>query len=285
MKDITAHEKDRDCIAMNIITKVVYIWAGIQIVAGVSLFVGTTYMATSFFPAIKNAIRQTGENLSEAATALRGNNAFYCASATNLFALSESMEDVARNFDVIGREVMKTGEKIHFDVPVLDKVNEIGYSVHAIGKDIINVAASIRKEREVKDDYRNVVYPQNSSALNDTAETMEGVSRLMQTGSAMEGLSLYVCLLGVLLSLLFVMNGVILVLMQSLHIHSTGVLDCKVPRCRQQCCGSTSLSRPNNASKAAAPSAAVCDIIKSFFGDACKRIPRGQDNVAEGCER
>lgn len=270
---------------MNIRVKAIYIWAGIQIVVGLSLFVGTTYMATSFLPTIKKAVRQTGENLSEAATALRGNNAFYCASATNMFALSESMEDVARNFDVIGREVMKTGEKIHFDVPVLDKVNEIGYSVHAIGKDIMNVAASIRKEREVIDDYRNVAHPKNSNALNDTAETLEGLSWLMQDESAIDGFSLYVCLLGVLLSLLFAMNGVFLVLMSSLHIHFTGVLDCKVPRCRQQCCGSTSLSRPNNASKAAAPSAAVCDIIKSFFGDACKRIPRGQDNVAEGCER
>ena len=234
MKDITAYEKDHDCIAMNIRVKAIYIWAGIQIVVGLSLFVGTTYIATSFFPAIKNAIRQTGENLSEAATALRGNNAFYCASATNLFALSESMEDVARNFDVIGREVMKTGEKIHFDVPVLNKVNDVGDSVHAIGIDILNVATAMRKEREVIEDYRNVVHPQNSNALNDTAETLEDVSGFMQDGSAIDGCSLYVCLLGVLLSLLFVMNGVILVLMSSLHSHSTLVSDSDVPRGCQQ---------------------------------------------------
>ena len=210
---------------MNIRVKAVYIWAGIQIVVGLSLFVGTTYMATSFLPTIKKAVRQTGENLSEAATALRGNNAFYCASATNLFALSESMEDVARNFDVIGREVMKTGAKIHFDVPVLNKVNDVGNSVHAIGIDILNVATAMRKEREVIEDYRNVVHPQNSNALNDTAETLEDVSGFMQDGSAIDGFSLYVCLLGVLLSLLFVMNGVILFLMPSLHSHSTVVSD------------------------------------------------------------
>ena len=168
-------------------------------------------MATSFLPTIKNTARQTGENLAEAATALRGNNAFYCVSATNLFALSESMEDVARNFDVIGREVMKTGAKIHFDVPVLNKVNDVGNSVHAIGKDIINVATAIRKEREVIEDYRNVVHPQNSNALNDTAKTLEDVSGLMQDGSAVDVFSLYVCILGGLLSLLFVMNGIMLV--------------------------------------------------------------------------
>ena len=178
---------------------------------GLLLFVGTAYMATSFLPTIKNTARQTGENLAEAATALRGNNAFYCVSATNLFALSESMEDVARNFDVIGREVMKTGAKIHFDVPVLNKVNDVGNSVHAIGKDIINVATAIRKEREVIEDYRNVVHPQNSNALNDTAETLEDVSGLMQDGSAIDGFVLYICLLGGLLSLLFVMNGIVLV--------------------------------------------------------------------------
>ena len=196
---------------MSMRVKAIYIWASIQIVIGLLLFVGTAYMATSFLPSIKDAARQTGENLAEAATALRGNNAFYCASATNLFALSESMEDVARNFDVIGREVMKTGAKIHFDVPVLNKVNDVGNSVHAIGKDIINVATAIRKEREVIEDYRNVVHPQNSNALNDTAETLEGVSGLMQDGSAIDGFVLYICLLGGLLSLLFVMNGIVLV--------------------------------------------------------------------------
>ena len=192
---------------------------------GLLLFVGTAYMATSFLPTIKNTARQTGENLAEAATALRGNNAFYCASATNLFALSESMEDVARNFDVIGREVMKTGAKIHFDVPVLNKVNDVGNSVHAIGKDIINVATAIRKEREVIEDYRNVVHPQNSNALNDTAKTLEDVSGLMQDGSAVDVFSLYVCILGGLLSLLFVMNGVILISTPSFFGHSTVVSD------------------------------------------------------------
>lgn len=195
-------------------------------------------MTTSFLPAIKKAVRQTGENLSEAATALRGNNAFYCASATNLFALSESMEDIARNFDVIGREVMKTGAMIHFDVPVLNKVNDVGNSVHAIGKDFINVAAAIRKERDVIDDYRNVVHPQNCNALNDTAETLEEVSGLMQTGSAIDGFSLYACLIGALLSLPFVMNSVILVLMSSLHSHSTLVSDRDVPRGLQRGGGS-----------------------------------------------
>ena len=192
---------------------------------GLLLFVGTAYMATSFLPMIKNAARQTGENLAEAATALRGNNAFYCASATNLFALSESMEDVARNFDVIGREVMNTGAKIHFDVPVLNKVNDVGSSVHAIGRDIINVATALRKEREVIEDYRNVVHPQNANTLDDTAETLTDLSGLLQDGSTVDGFLLYICLLGGLLSLLFVINGVFLVSMPSLHGHSTGVLD------------------------------------------------------------
>ena len=191
--------------------KAIYIWASIQIVIGLLLFVGTAYMATSFLPAIKNAARQTGENLAEAATALRGNNAFYCASATNLFALCESMTGVAHNFDVIGRDVMKMGTMIHFDMPLLNKLNDVGNSVHAIGKDIINVATAIRKERDVIEDYRNVVHPQNSNTLNDMAGTLTDLSGLLQDGSAADVFSLYVCMLGGLLSLLFVMNGTVLV--------------------------------------------------------------------------
>ena len=196
---------------MSMKVKAIYIWASLQIVIGLLLFAWTAYMATSFLPTIKNEVRQTGENLAEAASALRGNNAFYCASATNLFALGESMEDVAQNFDVIGRDVMKAGARIHFDVPVLNKVNDVGNSVHAIGEVIINVAAALRKERDVIEDYRNVVHPQNSNTLNDTAETLTDMSELMQDGAAIYGFLLYICLLGGLLSLLFVMNGTVLV--------------------------------------------------------------------------
>lgn len=196
---------------MNMRAKAIYVWAGIQIVIGLLLFAWTSYMMTSFLPAIRNAVRQTGENLAEAATALRGCSAFYCASATNLFALGESMEGVAQNFDVIGRDVMKTGAGIHFDVPVLNKVNDVGRSVHAIGEVIINVAAALRKERDVIEDYRNVVHPQNSNMLNDTAETLTDMSELAQDGLAIDGFLLYICLLGGLLSLLFVMNGTVLV--------------------------------------------------------------------------
>ena len=195
-------------------------------------------MTTSFLPAIRNAVRQAGENFAEAATALRGCNAFYCASATNLFALGESMEDVAQNFDVIGRDVMKAGARIHFDVPVLNKVNDVGNSVHAIGEVIINVAAALRKERDVIEDYRNVVHPQNSNMLNDTAETLTDMSELAQDGSAIDDFLLYICLLGGLLSLLFVINGVFLVSMPSLLGHSTGVSDREVPSSRQQGGGS-----------------------------------------------
>ena len=223
---------------MKIRTKVGYVWAGIQIVIGLLLFVWTAYMATTFLPTIKTAVRQAGENLAEAATAVRGCNAFYCASATNLFALSESMEDIARNFDVIGREVMKTGAKIHFDVPVLNKVNDVGNSVHAIGAVIINVAVALRKERDVIEDYRNVVHPQNSNMLNDAAETLTDMSVLAQDGSAIDGFLLYICLLGGLLSLLFVMNGVILISMPSFFCHSTVVSDCEESCGRQQGGGS-----------------------------------------------
>ena len=193
---------------MNMRVKTIYVWAGILIVIGLLLFAWTSYMTTSFLPAVRNAVRQTGENLAEAAIALRGCNAFYCASATNLFALGESMEGVAQNFGVIGRDVMKTGAGIHFDVPVLNKVNDVGNSVHAIGAVIINVAAALRKERDVIEDYRNVVHPQNSNMLNDTAETLTDMSELAQDGSAIDDFLLYICLLGGLLSLQLVMNGV-----------------------------------------------------------------------------
>ena len=64
---------------------------------------------------------------------------------------------------------------------------------------------------DVIEDYRNVVHPQNSNMLNDAAETLTDMSELAQDGLAIDGFLLYICLLGGLLSLLFVMNGMVLV--------------------------------------------------------------------------
>lgn len=190
--------------------RAIRLWAGVQIVIGGLLLVGTAYMAMSLLPKLRNGVGQIGEKLAAAAEAVREDNEAYCEFATNLFSLSGSIGDVADNFDVIGREVVKTGRSLHFELPVLKNINDVGDSVRNIGNDILNVAAAIRKERAVMDGFRNRVHPQNSSSINDAAEVLTEVSDLMQNGSMVNAYGWYVVLLGVLLSVLFIMNGMML---------------------------------------------------------------------------
>lgn len=185
-------------------------WAGVQIVIGLSLLGGTVYLAMSLLPKIRDGVGQVSEKLAAAAEAVRENNKSYCEFANNLFCLSESIGDIAKNFDEIGSKVAEAGESLHFEIPVLRKVNDVGDSVRDIGNDIVEVAAAIRKERIVMDEFQNRVHPQNSRTIGDAADGLKAVSELMQNGSMMEIYGWYVCLLGALLSLLFIMNGVIL---------------------------------------------------------------------------
>lgn len=193
--------------------KAVCFWAGVQIVIGALLLAGTVYMAMSLLPKLRDGVGQIGEKLAAAAEAVREDNASYCEFVTNLSPLSESIGDVADNFDVIGREVVKMGRSLHFEVPVLKKINDVGDSVRNIGNDIQNAATTIRKERAVMDEFRNRVHPQNSKSINDAVEVLRDVSGLMQNGTVLEVYGWYICILGILLSVLFIMNGVVLIVL------------------------------------------------------------------------
>ena len=208
-----SNEVRRGVASERKIVKTIHAWAGIQIAIGLLLLVGTVCFAVSILPKFRDGVGQIGEKLAAAAEAVREDNASYCEFVTNLYPLSESIGDVADNFDVIGREVVKTGRSLHFEVPVLKKINDVGDSVRNIGNDILNAATTIRKERAVMDEFRNRVHPQNSKSINDAVEVLRDVSGLMQNGAVSEVYGWYICILGILLSVLFIMNGVVLIVL------------------------------------------------------------------------
>lgn len=191
-------------------SKAVYALACVQIAIGVLLFFGSVHMAFSVMPKVSDRVSQMGKTFADAAEAVRENNKTYNELATIVFSLSGILGDAASDVGVLGGEVTSLGRSLHFDIPVLDKINTTGYSVRNIGNYIVRFAAKFKEGVGAVDAFRYNVHPQNSRSVNDAAEALEEVSKLMLNGSKVEAYGGWICLLGVLLSLLFVMNGLVL---------------------------------------------------------------------------
>lgn len=195
---------------MSMRVKVIYVWAGTQIVIGISLFVGTAFMAISLIPHVKNVVRQTSENLADAASALRGANESYCEVTTNSFSKAGKWGDTQRKVDDAGRWVEGLGMMLRSDAPLLNKFNGPGDYLRNLRKDFKNCAEAVQLVRDAVKTHYYDVHPQMSKSLNDFVVTLQDLSMLMQGGLSTK-VCWYVCILGGLLSLLFVMNGMILV--------------------------------------------------------------------------
>lgn len=192
--------------------KVINFISAVQIVIGLLLLTGTVYVATSVLPKIRGGVFLLGEKLADAAEAVRADNESYCAFATNVFTLGESIKDVAEKCEAIGSGVKEAGRMLHFEIPILNKINNVGDRVCDIGNDILNTATAIRQGHNVMEEFRNNGHLKTCRSINDAAEGLKEVSKFMQNGPIAGIDGWYICLLGTLLSLLFVMNGVILLL-------------------------------------------------------------------------
>ena len=196
--------------------KVLSLWSGVQIAMGVALLVGTVGMAVSVLPRLGSVFGRAGESLSESARALEEISETYCGFATNMFVLAGNIDVVANQFDAVGRSVVKTGQMFHFDLPLLGKVNGIGESVCNIGNNVRRAATAIRNERNVIVKFRDNGHRMTENSFKDAVSILNEFSELMRTGDLMCAYGWYVCLLGVMLSLLFIMNGVILLAIKDL---------------------------------------------------------------------
>ena len=191
------------------IRKAAYTLACVQIAIGLLLLGGTLYMATSLIPQVRDVFRQTSENLADAACAIRGANESYCEFTTNSLSMVEQMEDARRRVEGIGRQVDGWGKTLHSDKPVFNMVNDTGDMVRDLGKGVLIIAEVIRLVRDKVNRHYYYVHPQINKSLNDSAVMLQDVSVIMQGGTTTK-VCWYIWLLGALVSLLFVMKGLVL---------------------------------------------------------------------------
>lgn len=193
-------------------SKTIYVWSGVQIVIGVLLLFGTAYMAISVLPNVKSSVRQTSKTFAETAYALKGIKETYCESSEILFSLTESLKDLPDELETISRNVTGMGRNFKFDIPILEKLNWVGVSMCSIGEKIDCVAEAIREQRDKIGEYQKTYHSQSCDALNDAVQTVDDIAKHVGDDRAFDVYCGYICLLGGVVSLLFITNGVVLCL-------------------------------------------------------------------------
>ena len=191
--------------------KVICFWSVVQILIGLLLLGGTVFVSTAVMPKIRANVAMVGDKVSDAADAIRAVNASYCQSATNLFNAAENLAEVSKTLGQIGWNLKETGRSLHFDVPVVKQLNGVGDSVTEIGKGIVNVSVSIRTQSNIIRGYRSDGHEKTSLLLADSAKMLDDVAVLLKNSRSMNAYDWFVCVFGALVSLLFIMNGLVLV--------------------------------------------------------------------------
>lgn len=191
--------------------KVICFWSVVQILIGLLLLGGTVFVSTAVMPKIRANVAMVGDKVSDAADAIRAVNASYCQSATNLFNAAENLVEVSKTLGQIGWNLKETGRSLHFDVPVVKQLNGVGDSITEIGKGIVNVSVSIRTQSNIIRGYRSDGHEKTSLLLVDSAKMLDDVAELLKNSRSMTAYDWFVCTFGALVSLLFIMNGLVLV--------------------------------------------------------------------------
>lgn len=211
--------------------------AVLQIAVGALLLSGTVCLTGSAYRTIREESGQLSANLAAAADALESARGTYAQSATNLFALTGTMDDVGENLDGVAKKISDTGklfeeqsDKIQvpldsgiakaasFILPIVDKFQSIaewcknsGEKLQEIGRDVSSVAGSIKEQGKAIEDYRDNGHEKSLAVMAETAESLRHAEAILNGASAKRWCG-FVCILGLCVSLLFFANGLLLFL-------------------------------------------------------------------------
>lgn len=221
--------------------KVIKTWAVAQIVIGVGLACSTAYYAPSAFHKMKEESRNAGAGLQDVAEALAAVRMTYAESATNLFNTTGEMDDVAAKLQDAGGKIGDVGHKFEkhgrkferserhnreskilgIKTPGAEFLADIygdlkEWSLNAsenlcdAGRDLSHVAETVGKQREAIEKYQREGHPKTLKAMESSAETIGHVGSLLTEGESIGMLARSVYILCGIVALLFIGNGVVL---------------------------------------------------------------------------
>ncbi len=180
--------------------------AALQIIIGALLLAETIGLTLPAYKTVREGSAQITENLSSAGDALESLRETYGQSATNLFALTGTMDDISVKLDGVSAKVRRAGEIIA-KVPFC---KEAGEKWKDVGKDISSISEAVKSQGETIDGYRVNGHEKTLAALSETIESLRLATKMLDGGSSAGLWCWFVCVLGFCVSMLFFTNGVLL---------------------------------------------------------------------------
>ena len=218
-------------------------WAVAQIVIGVGLACSTAYYAPTAFHKIKEETQNAGVGLRDVAEALAAVRVTYAETATNLFDTASGMSDVEIKLQDAGGEIGDVGHQFEergrkferserhnreskifwgkMETPFAKYIADIygdlkewalnaGTKLCDVGRDLSHVAEIVGKQRGAIAKYQSEGHPKTLKAMESSAETIGHVGALLTEGESIDMLARSVYILCGIVALLFIGNGVVL---------------------------------------------------------------------------
>lgn len=210
--------------------------AALQIGIGILLLGGTAGLAGTAYRTVREESGQLATNLVAAAEALESARGTYAQSATNLFALTGTMDDVGGKLDTVSVKISGTGklfvkqatkceefaghltwtilkQRISIAKPFLSLAEwcrNSGRQFSDVGEDVASIAKSLRGQGKAIECYRDEGHGKTLVLMASTEESLRHAERLLDGGRSAGKWCGFVCVLGFCVSMLFFANGALM---------------------------------------------------------------------------
>lgn len=222
--------------------------AALQIAVGTLLLVGTAGLSGTAYRTVREESGQLAANLVAAADALEAARGTYARSATNLFALTGTMEKIGGTLVGVSEKVSDTGRLfkeqaetcLKYSDPtnwlehdgwkrlskypgrLIDKVPGVkafkslaewckksGEMIESVGMDVHSVATSVQEQGMAIDEYRDDGHGKALETMVQTEKSLRDAGRILDNGRAGKWCG-FVCVLGFCVSMMFFANGALM---------------------------------------------------------------------------
>ena len=196
--------------------------AVLQIVVGALLLVGTVGLPTTAYQTVRSESEQLAENLSAVAESLDSLRTSYEQSAANLFGLTGAMDDVAEKLDGVSGAISETGRRfseygkdedsslLAMLKPFTEWFKNSGEKLKEVGRDVGAVSIALKGQSNAIKTYRADGHDKTMDAITKTVESLRHAMRMLDNGNSVARWCGFVCILGFCVSMLFFINGLLL---------------------------------------------------------------------------
>ena len=191
-----------------------------QLIVGIMLLAGTVVLARTAYPVVRQGSGEVSKALSSAAGTIESLRNAYEKSAEGVFGLTNTIDDVERTLRSVSDSVGRTGsafcqysEAEGFSRnlrPFKETARDCGEKMTAAGRDISSVADALQAQSVAIREYSVNGHESFLSVMSQIVDILRGTVHVLDSAYSAALWCGFVCILGLCVSLLLIMNGILL---------------------------------------------------------------------------